>query len=310
MTCKYPWKQFWHGEYTNKGKKLLHPYRIADTDEEILVPCGRCMACRINYGRQWAVRCVCEAKEHEESYFLTMTIDDKHVKDILDNVGKDNLVYVPTIDLSDISRFMKALRQSQKRKYDIDGIRFLSCGEYGSRSFRSHYHAIIFGLHLDDLKPYTKSSGYWLYTSKYLDNIWEKGEIYVGEVTAESAQYVAKYAVKNTDEYHELCDALHVNYPGLRMSRRPGIGKHYFETHKKEILANHGVYIHGKLVPVPDYWLDNSDSYDVDLMEYESYQKKMSMKDSVRINGIPDPDDLLYLGIRRMQDEIHARDKI
>lgn len=338
MKCKYPWKQYWHGEYTYNNKKLLRPYRIDDSDEEIEIPCGRCINCRINYGQEWAVRCVCEAKEHEENYYLTLTYDPDHVIDRAGNVGVDNLEYVPTANNDMFSKFMKALRQSQHRKYGIKGIRFLACSEYGDKSFRSHHHAIIFGLHLEDLKPYGKSNGYWLYTSKYLDDLWKNGEIWIGEVTAHSAQYVAKYAVKNTDNYKKLCDELNVDYPCLRMSRRPGIGKHYFEQHKYEIMQNGGIYLNGKKVPVPDYWLDLDPKYKsasericgfidslnwneeniinsdlrgfLDDMQHEKEVIKLAAIDQARNNGIPDQDDLIALGIRRLQDDIHVRDKI
>lgn len=298
---------YWHGEYTANGKRKLLPYRISDTDEKVEIPCGRCMACRVNYGRLWSVRCVCEAKEHRENYFITFTIDDDHVKDTLGNVGAKNLVYVPTVRMDDFSEFMKALRQDQKRKYDIDGIRFLCCTEYGSTTFRPHGHMILFGAHLDDLKPYTKSSGYWIYTSEYLKSIWEQGEVYVGEVSADSAGYVAKYATKNTDDYKELCDALHVERPKLRMSRRPGIGKHYFDEHRDEIMKNRGVYIDGKLVPIPDYWVDSKIDYETDLFKNEKEVTRLSKINQNAYHGIQDPDEKRMIGIRPLTDDIHER---
>lgn len=298
---------YWHGEYTNNGKKKLLPYRISDTDEVQEIPCGRCMACRVNYGRLWSVRCVCEAKEHKENYFLTFTIDDQHVKDTLGNVGIENLVYVPTTDLDDITKFMKALRQDQMRNYQIQGIRYLACSEMGSQTFRPHYHMILFGAHLNDLKPYTKSSGYWIYTSEYLKGLWKQGEVYVGEVSADSAGYVAKYATKNTDSYKELCDTLKVRRPGLRMSRRPGIGKHYFDKHRDQIMKDRGVYIEGKLVPIPEYWIDDVQDYESDLLKNEREVSRLSKINQSNHYGIQDQEENRMLGIRPLTDEMHER---
>lgn len=308
MKCKFPWRQYWHGEYTHNGKRKLLPYRISDTDEVVEIPCGRCMPCRVNYGRMWSVRCVCEAKEHKENYFLTLTIDDDHVEDTLGNIGAENLEYVPTVRIDDISVFMKALRQSQQREYEIKGCRFLSCSEYGSQTFRPHYHMILFGAHIPDLKPYAKSSGYWLYTSEYLDKIWKKGEIFIGEVTADSSAYVAKYATKNTDEYRDLCKKLRVEKPSLRMSRNPGIGAHYFEEHKDQILYDRGIYIKGKLVPLPDYWLEKNENHrEVELIRDEQTQRRITHKNLDSYHHIQDREEKEMLGVRKPSDEMHER---
>lgn len=316
---------YWSHEYTYSGKKKLLPYRRSDDDEEILVPCGRCMACRINNSRLWAVRCVCEAKEHNENYYLTFTYDDDHIVDRVGNVGIDNIEYVPTANNDVMSSFMKALRQDQKRKYDIDGIRFLCCSEYGDESFRAHHHMILFGAHIDDLYFWKSVKGNQYFRSKMIEDIWKRGEVLISDVTPASAQYVAKYATKNTDQYRETCDLLNVDYPCLRMSRNPGIGKHYFETHKKEILKNQGVYLNGVLCPLPDYWLDEKKTdFDIDDWDIvsnsasplitkirESKEKySIASKEQESKNSKLDPEIRRMLGIRNLPDDIHSRNAI
>lgn len=44
--------------------------------EALLLPCGHCIGCRLEYSRQWAMRCTLEALQHECNYFITLTYDD------------------------------------------------------------------------------------------------------------------------------------------------------------------------------------------------------------------------------------------
>lgn len=281
---------YWHGELTGNGRKKLIPYRISETDEEILLPCGRCSSCRVNKSREWAVRCVCEAKSHENNYFLTLTIDDDHLKDSCGNIGVKNLMFAPTACMDDLTAFVKRLRADQDYHHD-NRLKWFGCTEYGDSSNRPHGHMILFGPILDDLKPWTKSGSNWLYRSEYLESKWKQGNILVGEMTAESAQYVAKYCSKVTDEYKKSCEELGVEVPKLRMSRNPGIGIEYLKHHRLQILNDNGIYIHGKLVPIPEYWKEmymmeeeyiDRDDHDTDLL-------KKAIKEQKRHNGGYDP---------------------
>ena len=76
-------------------------------------------------------------------------------------------------------------------------IKFYQCGEYGDRSNRPHYHAILFGWSPDDwMYLFDSPSGEPIYTSQTLEKIWQKGFVTVGTVTFESAGYVARYCMK------------------------------------------------------------------------------------------------------------------
>ena len=62
------------------------PYEIAKNEglhlqecNAVLVPCGHCVGCRLDYSRVWAERCVHEASKYEHNYFLTLTYDDDHL---------------------------------------------------------------------------------------------------------------------------------------------------------------------------------------------------------------------------------------
>ena len=54
-------------------------YLFDTTGKFIVLPCGQCMACRLNKSRDWATRCVLEAKMHDQNCFITLTYDDNHL---------------------------------------------------------------------------------------------------------------------------------------------------------------------------------------------------------------------------------------
>ena len=113
------------------------------------LPCGNCLCCRINKSKEWAVRCVLESLYHDENLFITLTYDDDHLP-------ADGLLY-----RSDVTKFIKRLRH-------YCSVRYFGCGEYGTKNKRPHYHLILFGCHLDDLKPI----GNGLYESKLINKLW------------------------------------------------------------------------------------------------------------------------------------------
>lgn len=103
--------------------------------------------------------------------------------------------------------------------------------------YRPHYHAIVFGLKLDDLIPFQKNEiGDWLYTSKTLESIWKKGFCLVGAATHESIGYVAGYVTKKLyGNDAELYKKLNIVPPFLVMSRKPGIGRQFYEDNKEKL---------------------------------------------------------------------------
>lgn len=126
------------------------------------------------------MRMMHEASLHEDNVFITLTYSPEHIP------PDGGLVK------SDFQLFMKRLRKSTDKKF-----KFYMCGEYGDRNNRPHYHAILFGYNFDDWQYILDSpSGYPIYTSEKLSKIWGKGFVTIGEVTFESAAYVARYVVK------------------------------------------------------------------------------------------------------------------
>lgn len=221
---------------TGKDKYSITKYRNGDDLTGFsLVPCGSCIGCRIDYAKQWADRCMLEAKYHEENYFLTLTYDNDHLDTITRHYTDSKTGEYCTM-LSLNKRDVQLWHKNLRKKLDADQrprIRFFTCGEYGSpeNTARPHLHEICFGLHLDDLKFYKYNKlNQPLWTSEYLNEIWKKGFVIVGQVTWESCAYVSRYVMKKQKgEGSEIYREHNIEPPFVLMSRKPGIGRQYYE---------------------------------------------------------------------------------
>lgn len=188
-----------------------------------------------------------EAQLHEESAFITLTYAPEHCP--------QGLVKHHFQD------FMKRLRERLRPRK----IRFFHCGEYGERFARPHYHAIIFGFDFPDRCLYrSEESGTRLYTSAFLADCWGFGFCTVGDVTFDSAAYVARYVVKKVtgDEAEEhywkvdevTGETIRVPEEYVTMSRRPGIAADWFREFGKEVFPNDEVIVNGKEMKPPRYY--------------------------------------------------------
>lgn len=183
------------------------------------LPCGKCIECRLDYARQWAIRCVHEAQMHERNCFVTLTYSDENLK-------STKLVY------SDFQKFMKKIRKLQN-----DPIGVFVTGEYGDQTKRPHWHAILFNwAPLDSLPKYKTDRGDQVWESETLSKIWGHGIAEYGSVTFESAGYCARYAAKKLvhgkDDEHEY-------QPISKKSSKNAIGKKWLEQHWPDIF-NYG----------------------------------------------------------------------
>lgn len=228
----------------------------------VLVPCQKCLDCKMSYSRDWANRMMLENTYHSSSYFITLTYDDFNVPvsyypDL--DTGEARLAY--TLRKDELSDFIKRLRRRLDYYGKKSDVRFYGVGEYGSNTFRPHYHVIVFGLELDDLKELKRSPlGYKYYTSQTIESCWKLGYSMVCEVSWETCAYVARYVTKKA--YNSYSDEL-MEFFGLeremsRMSRMPGIGRLYFDEHKEEIYAHDRIYLStpkgGKEIKPPKYY--------------------------------------------------------
>lgn len=60
------------------GGKVLFDPNSEDSDE-IQIPCGQCHGCRRKRARDWAIRCVHEARTHKHNCYITLTYNDENL---------------------------------------------------------------------------------------------------------------------------------------------------------------------------------------------------------------------------------------
>lgn len=244
--------------------KIFHGDIVTDF---VPIPCGQCIGCRLEHSRQWAIRCMLESEQYDENYFITLTYDDHNVP-YNEYVDDDGVIQTSmTLVKKDMQDFIKRVRRDLEYR-GLESFRYFYCGEYGSVSARPHYHMIAFGLHLDDLEFYKATDYGNLYTSQYLTDKWKHGIVVVGNVTFESCSYVSRYIVKKQKgessavyDYYNICPEY------IDMSRRPGIGKGYFEDRYSDVYNRDAIVMRGGVLMRPPRYFDNlMDNIDEDLM--------------------------------------------
>lgn len=238
----------------------------------LLLPCGHCVSCRMQYAKNWSIRGMLEMKLHPFNCFITLTMNDDKLRY---NSG--------CVDIRDLQLFFKRLRKriSSKRfkkQFTRNGeslcgfdFRYLACGEYGSLSNRAHYHAILFGFYPPDVELETVNAlGDKVYISKLLTECWSDpntgepyGNIYIGDCTRESIAYVAGYVTKKQEMRANPDNTL--TLPFVTMSRRPGLGYDYFKKYKEDFLHDEFRFDESNKIIVPRYFMEKIKSTDPDI---------------------------------------------
>lgn len=307
MSCTNPFTLYLNREAMH-GEKVKFPKNRSDEAhlltlgyKSVEVPCGNCLACKYDYSKQWSLRNLKELEHSRSGYFITLTYSDS----FLTFSEKHNIATLVPFELSD---FIKKYRTFQKSKYNNDNIRFFACGEYGDHTFRPHYHVLLYNAVIPDLEFFTSSHGNSYYLSREMQRIWKHGNIIIGDITVESASYVAGYCTKKVEGYDsKLYQELDVQPEFLRMSRRPGIGYLDNDTvlslyEHDEIFGKNGVRmkppryydkILEKLNPdlledVKDFRLEKMFNYrrnlkrltDLDLNEYRELENEILLRKS------------------------------
>lgn len=244
------------------------------------VACGQCLGCRLDYSRVWAMRICHESSLYEYTRgncFVTLTYRERYE---CDPDQLRNGYHVPgdwSLCKSHFQKFMKRLRKEYGEK-----IRYFHCGEYGQvckhgldlsvvecpvcRVGRPHYHAALFGISFGDLEPYgSASDGSLRYTSPTLERIWKYGFVDVGDLNFQTAAYMSRYILKKVNGARADDHYLSVGEDGeltwlqpeyVTMSRRPGIGRDWYEKYKDDCFPSDEVPVPGVgvLKKVPRYY--------------------------------------------------------
>lgn len=238
MACYSPWVVH-KGPKKENGKLEIEWNRKerSDAPTAMRLACGKCIGCRLDKAKEWAVRCVHESKMHDQNSFITLTYAD------------ENLPADGSVDPRVWQLFMKKLRWKVNKP-----LRYFHCGEYGAKLGRPHYHGLIFGYDFPDKRLWRTRDGYKLYRSDELEGIWKEGNAEIGDVTPESAGYVARYSLK------KVCGPGKEEHYGGRkpeyitMSRMPGLGKSWYEQYKGDVFPRGELVFNGYKSKIPVFY--------------------------------------------------------
>lgn len=190
-----------------------------------------------------------ESQLHSESAFITLTYDP------------ENIPPGGTLIKKHFQDFAKRLR----KKFPDRKIKYFHCGEYGERLQRPHYHALLFGVDFPDRVRFKKSAdGSILYTSEILQRLWPAGFATVGDVTFESAAYVARYVMKKITgkpakkHYETLVSETGEIIARLpeytTMSLKPAIAKDWYSAFKDDAYPSDFIVLRGVKMKPPKYY--------------------------------------------------------
>lgn len=265
------------GKWRIKLKKRLD-FSYADycsrygKENVILIPCGHCSACILSRRKEWSVRCAAEASFHEKNCFVTLTYDEAHLVSSLDLCKRD------------LKKFIKSVRNSGFK------VRYFGCVERGERSRRIHAHIILFGFMPDDLYyDGTSSSGEALFTSNFIDALWNKGRCVVQFFDSSVGSYVAGYTSKKLGERE-----------GYQIqSTRPGIGYKYAICKCDKILKYDILLGSFGLAKIPRYfekiYSDIGYSFYLDQLKEERFSDSLALKYyEARIHGFSHLDNHIH----------------
>lgn len=194
---------------------------------------------------------------HENNSFVTLTYDEK-------NLLSNSLCH------RDWQLFIKRVRKHADmgaRPHTPDKISYYMAGEYGGTTRRPHFHACIFGWTPND-KQYWKRTptGSRLYISSSLNALWKQGFTSIGDVTFESAAYIARYimdkktgplAGKYYEHINELTgeiEDLKPEYNKMSLGKNNAIGKKWLQQYLTDAYPSGEILIRKHKSKTPKYY--------------------------------------------------------
>lgn len=196
MLCEYPFRVF-------KGSESFK--RKYPTGLE--VPCGKCRLCKAKRVNEWSTRCQHELLYWEDHCAVTFTYDDDHLP-----VGG-------SLQPDHFSSLVREIRRTYK-------CRYLVAGEYGDRTNRPHYHAIMYGVPLMAPIP----------AKEWWGQYWHHGHVHVAPTDQKLIRYINKYldGVSYDPQYRQSMVEAGLVLPFKRQSN--GIGKRFAYDHLDQMI--------------------------------------------------------------------------
>lgn len=227
-----------------------------------LLPCGQCPGCKMAAASSWANRMELELPYHQNAWFITFTYDDDNIpyRMTWDEGTGEVLVENYSLRYEDMQKFWKRLRRYMEyHKINNGKLMYFQCGEYGGKTHRPHYHAIVYDIPFtkEDLKVYKKKNGAVYYNVDWFTELWGMGHVVIAAAEWKAMAYTARYTTKKVygKEGKEFYKELGILPEKCNMSKRPAIGAKYFEEHSEEIYAKDKIQLkNGKVCKPPRYF--------------------------------------------------------
>lgn len=182
-------------------------------------------------------------KRHSNSYFVTLTYNEKFVPNALDS---DNNA-VSVVSRRDVQLFFKRLRQNIPNEF-----RYYCVSEYGPNTLRPHYHFLIFcSCSFEDFQLAVERS----WSVKIGDKREPMGFIKIGEITPARLNYVTKYVNLKT----KLPKWIKDNYPPFTLMSK-NLGDNFLTDEMVDYYCNCSldsklkVMVNGRYYSMPRYY--------------------------------------------------------
>lgn len=228
----------------------------------LTVPCGQCVACKCNRGREWHVRGWMEAVTigFSECCFITLTVAPELYETV--RTTRELHPYATS--------FWKSVRHELDRDRRARGlppqrVRLMQTFEYGEKDWRVHQHACVFGHTFDRERWFSdgvSESDKEVFLSDALSRHWPHGRAVVQPLTHENIAYSCRHMVKkvNGDLAEEHYTRAFVDTGEVVrltpefQTRSLGIGRDFYGRFKSDIYPCDTVRIGDKMFPVPKYF--------------------------------------------------------
>jgi len=312
MPCFKPLKAYHGQDFHPSGKRKLvfdpGQTKLGKLAPIIPLTCGQCLGCKLERSRQWAMRGQHEASVHEDNIFITLTYDDEH------RPAYGSLV------VSHFQKFIKRLRYKfpdqtirylQCGEYGellgrphyhacLFGFKFPDQKLLAPGKRKTTETVKINGRKETRPLRIPQQTTDDKLSSEILNKLWGKGRTEIGAVNFNSIAYLARYCVKKIngplaqkedpdtglthyerqDEYTGEVITLHPEYN--TMSRRPGIGKKWFDKFKSDLYPSDFLVTNGHEARGPKYYDTLYELEDPDELEIIKAKRVQKARENVR----------------------------
>ena len=275
----------------------LNPIKIINknTKEELLVKCGKCILCKRQKCRTWAIKLYHESQYYNKMCMITLTFRPRfllipkykqltkyHSRRQNDGTTirlKEKYTtligphYIKNVKKTGwlVTLFIKKLRKEFAKSDRF--ISYFAVGEHGTQNtHRAHWHILFFGIDKDDLASVNigkSKKNKEIFFSPFIDKIWSYDNVKIGQhtisdVTPRTIKYVANYTMKkmynnNKEEYPVT----------MRCSSHNKIGKKWARRYHKELRKGYLLDGDGQKYPIPESYYKEMCRYD-NLLSNES----------------------------------------